>query len=255
MLSKYFKFKVKTQDFIDNLKTVIENLKDKKVLVCGETKSFFELDKLFALSKKLNIVAFAKTDEKDKKLIRNIKTINMGNIKDEIFDSILITGENSEKIYNKLYYKYGFENAEMLVLFKENKEEGYKNLIYLLKHNFDRTLPKLIRKLKNKTVLIYGAGIFFELINKYFDLSGLNIIGIADQKFMVTSIEKEYLGYKTYKPEDIKKLKPDYLLITLKRTTTPWEGLYFNYLDKTKTKIISCVRKNIFEKFMDLSNN
>ena len=250
-LSKYFRFKVKTQDFIDNLKDILEALKDKKVLICGEIEGFIELDKLFNLSKKLNIVAFAKTDKKTKTTIKNFKTIEIEDIKNESFDSILITDDNSEKIYNLLFYRLGLEKEDIKILFKEDIEQGRENLIYLLKHNFDKTLPKLIKKLKNKTVLIYGAGILFELINKYFDLSGFNIIGLSDKKYRDVTTERYYLGYKLHHPDDIVKLKPNYLLIATKAYIPVWEGLYFGYLERTKIKVKPLIEKNIFNRLLE----
>lgn len=40
---------------------------------------------------------------------------------------------------------------------------------------------KILNKLRNKKVIVYGAGKFFS--NLDFDFSQLNIIGIADKKF------------------------------------------------------------------------
>ncbi len=250
-LSKYFRFKVETQDFIDNLKNILETLKDKKVLICGEVEGFIELDKLFNLSKKLNIVAFAKTGKQTEKGLKNLKIIEPENIRNENFDSILISDENSEKIYNLLFYILGLEKEDIKILFKEDIAEGKENLIYLLKHNFDKTLPKLIKKLKNKKVIFYGAGIFFEVIDKYFDLSKFNVIGLSDKKFRDVTTERYFGQYKMIHPNEIIKNNPDCVIVTVKRYVPTWEGLYYNYLEKTKIKLMPIVTKNLINRLIE----
>jgi len=86
-------------------------------------------------------------------------------------------------------------------------------------------LPKLLKRLKNKKVVFYGAGVYLELIKKYFDLSSLNVIAISDKKFENME-ESEFLGYKTCSPDKIKDLNPDYVIITTKFCLIP-----------TKTKV------------------
>ena len=50
-------------------------------------------------------------------------------------------------------------------------------------NNAQKQIDKLAKKFKNKKVVIYGAGIYFQIIKNNFDISKLNIIGIADKKF------------------------------------------------------------------------
>ena len=54
---------------------------------------------------------------------------------------------------------------------------------FLEKNNFSKHLNKLNRKLKDKKIIIYGAGKFFRAIVENYDLSNLNIIGICDKSF------------------------------------------------------------------------
>ena len=42
---------------------------------------------------------------------------------------------------------------------------------------------KLNKKLKGKTIVIYGSGLLFQKVLSNYDLSELNIIGISDRKF------------------------------------------------------------------------
>lgn len=95
--------------------------------------------------------------------------------------------------------------------------------------NFGEELKKLAKEYKNKKVILYGAGIFLETINKKYDLNCLNIIAISDIRFLNTEIkelkddmtshffsqEKEYIGYKTISPDKIFEYKPDIVLLTV----------------------------------------
>ena len=56
---------------------------------------------------------------------------------------------------------------------------------YLKLIDFDSQYKKLIRKFKNKKILLYGGGKLFRLINERYDLSKLNIIGICDKVFNI----------------------------------------------------------------------
>ena len=49
-------------------------------------------------------------------------------------------------------------------------------LDYLQRVKFDKQIKKLTKKLKDKTVVIYGTGLLFQEVLKNYDLSGLNII-------------------------------------------------------------------------------
>ncbi len=82
----------------------------------------------------------------------------------------------------------------------------------LLKENFENRLLELSKKYIDKSIILYGAGYFFDTINKFFDLSNLNIIGIADIKFTGESL---YSGYKTFTPFQIPEVNPDIVLVTI----------------------------------------
>ncbi len=86
---------------------------------------------------------------------------------------------------------------------------------YFEKIEEQKYIDKLSKKLKNKKVLLYGAGICAEILFKNYDLSKLNITGISDKKFEREN-EKEYKGIKTVKPNELKDLEYDVILFTLK---------------------------------------
>ena len=87
-------------------------------------------------------------------------------------------------------------------------------------HNFDKQLLSHSKKYKNKKVVLYGAGTFFNIIKKNYDLSLLNIIAVADLNFSGLDLdsEKTYMGYKCVAPECIHILNPDIVLISVENT-------------------------------------
>ena len=252
MLTKYFKFKIKTKDFIQNIIQITETLKDKKVIICGDIEGFNELNKRFDLEHNLNIVGFINFG-KNKKC--KFQIITPDKIYNKQFDAILITGENSDNIYNTIFYDYKIENITIEKLFFENICDGKQNLEFLLKNNFEKRINSLRRRLKNKKIVLYGAGAFFELIHKYFDLSDLNIIGISDKKFKDTDNIRTFCGYKTYKPTQIESLKPDYVLISLKKFIPIWEDLYFYLLKNKKIRIKPIFTTNIWDFLCEIADS
>ena len=130
------------------------------------------------------------------------------------------------------------------------RKDDKENMDYLLKYNFSKTLPKLIKKLKNKTVVLYGVGILLDLIKENFDLSGINIIAVSDRKFKNSDVS-EYSGYKTCAPEDIEKLNPDYVLISTKFYMNIYEYLSNELLKNTGIKILPLVEKPFLTLFKE----
>lgn len=249
MFSKYFKFKIKTDSFNDNLNDIVESFKDKKILVCADKKEFGFLDKKYKLSSLLNIVSIVFCNQKsykEGKYYKKIKVIDFNQIKYKQFDYVLITSENSINIFNKLTFDFGVDSENIQSLFVETIKDGRQNLEYALKYKFESYLKNLKKKLKNKKIMVYGAGLFFRLLCEYFDFSDLNIIGVVDKKYKNVDENKEFLGYKTFKPENIISENPDYLIIATKKFVPIFENLYFDYLDKTNIKIIPIIKKNIF---------
>lgn len=123
---------------------------------------------------------------------------------------------------------------------------------------FEKYFNKLIKKLQNKKVIIYGTGQLFQYIHKNYDLSKLNIIGISDSKYKHKDAGNEFLGYKIIHLDNIKDHNPDYVLIG-----TKW---YFDLLlefsnknlKNTKIKVLPLVKlpliKTIKEYFLQFIN-
>lgn len=81
---------------------------------------------------------------------------------------------------------------------------------FLAKKNFQKRIDKLSKEYAGKKIMIYGAGMVFEAVKENYDLSKLNIIGIADMKF---DEDQEFMGYKTYEYDTFMNQKPDIVLI------------------------------------------
>ena len=105
--------------------------------------------------------------------------------------------------------------------------------LYLKQINFDKQYQKIIKKLKNKTVLIYGAGLLFETINSKYNLSKLNIVGISDGKYGPQDENQEFLGYKKYPTYLLPELKIDYVLVSTLNYLDIIESLEQNFFNKT----------------------
>ena len=88
---------------------------------------------------------------------------------------------------------------------------------YLKNINFDKQYEKLIKKTKNKKIVIYGTGELFQLINSKYDLSKLNIIALSDGKFTNKDKNEKILNYPKIPMYEIETLKPDFVFVaTLK---------------------------------------
>lgn len=86
-----------------------------------------------------------------------------------------------------------------------------KNMLESLK--FQNHINNLTKKYKNKKIVLYGAGLLADVIFDNYDLSGLNIISVADSKYVY---EKEsYRNYNTSSPDEIEELNPDLILISI----------------------------------------
>lgn len=259
MLSKYFKFKIATKQFEEDINGIFEKIRGKEILLCVQAKDeLMYLDKKYKIFDNLNITGLSLYNKKEKfnNIAKNIKLIDFDDIKNAKFDVIFVLSANATRIIDKIRFKLMVEDREIYTPFIEYVKEEKENLEYLLKHNFTKTLPRLINKLKNKKVVLYGAGVFFELIDKYFDLSELNVIGLSDYKLRYANDTKiSYMNYPICHPNDIVKIKPDYVVITLKRYYPMQDAMNSSNIRKKGIKIISVVKKNLFEKFIDFADS
>ena len=88
-----------------------------------------------------------------------------------------------------------------------------KKFLYL--NNAQKQIDKLAKKYKNKKIVIYGAGEYFDLIRENYDLSELNIVGISDIKFD-TDKSLNKTNYNALAPDELKTYDFDVLVIALR---------------------------------------
>ena len=113
---------------------------------------------------------------------------------------------------------------------------------YLEKSKFDKYLLKLNKKLKDKKIVVYGAGSFFNYIKENYDLSKLNIIGISDLKFDEEQEGQECLGYKIIPKNKIASYNPDCVLVATLRYIGIIEDFELNLFKDTKIRVYPFVR-------------
>lgn len=118
---------------------------------------------------------------------------------------------------------------------EQNKNNDFCS--FLKRRNFKSRLKKLTQKLKNKKIVIYGAGQLFEEINRHYDLSGLNIIALADRKFNDYEEEK-FLNYPAVSPSKIIELAPDYVLVSTLKYFDVVKTMDKDKFDEKNIKII-----------------
>lgn len=113
-------------------------------------------------------------------------------------------------IWAFLVINLSYKNYKYCFIRDENSWLEYLNSI-----NEQKYINKLSKNFKNKKILLYGAGLTAKVLLKNFDLSSMNIIGIADKKFE-SFREESFMGYKTYTPNEINNIDVDIILFTLK---------------------------------------
>ena len=246
MLSKYFEIKSSSEKFKNELNEILNSLKGQNVLIYGAGSGFINLDSIYHFEENLDIVAIADRKFKEESIRDSgLRQIPSRQIKQEKFDKILVTNEQPNSVMHYLLNALEIPENKIIRVFNEEIKEEALNVNYLYKNKFDKTLPKLIKKLKNKKVVLYGAGIYLKAIFKYFDLSGLDIVGIADKKFFGHDEGETFEGYKVLAPEEIKEVNPDYVIVATKYYISLVEGLHKGLLKGTGIKVKPLVIKSL----------
>ena len=118
---------------------------------------------------------------------------------------------------------------------------------YLNNIGFEKYFQKLKKKLKNKSIVIYGAGELFKYINKNYNLSDLNIIGVSDLRFHNDDKNKDFIGYKIILKDEIVDYKPDYVVVATLKYISIVENFTVNLFDKTKIKTIPLAKRKLWD--------
>lgn len=108
---------------------------------------------------------------------------------------------------------------------------------------------KILNKLKNKRVIIYGAGKFFR--NLDFDFSQLNIVGIVDKKFTIEERGNSFHGLTIIPYQYLNHNDADFILLALENPKEAYTKLK-QFIPKTK--LISFVKiplTNYLTKFLN----
>lgn len=118
---------------------------------------------------------------------------------------------------------------------------------YLKEINFDKQYKKLIKKCKDKKIVIYGAGKLFETVKNNYDLSKLNIVALCDGKYSSRDIGQEFLGYKKIPLNKVMELNPDYIFVATLKYISIIENFEENIFKNSKTKILPLASKGFWE--------
>ncbi len=105
-------------------------------------------------------------------------------------------------------------------------------LSYFKKVNAQKQIDKLAKKYRNKKIVIYGAGEYYQILQNNFDLSKLNIVGISDKKFE-TSKENNPSIYLALTPEELKEFNFDIILVALYDDVSLCDYLQYQLLINT----------------------
>ena len=105
-------------------------------------------------------------------------------------------------------------------------------LKYFKEVKAQRQINRLARKFKGKKIVIYGAGEYFKILYDNYDLSKLNIIGIADKKFEVSK-DNNFTRYKALEPIELKEFEFDVILVALYDDTFMLDRLKYDMLINT----------------------
>ena len=118
------------------------------------------------------------------------------------------------------------------------------------KKNLQRRIDQLAKKYKDKKVLIYGAGILSSIIFDNYNLSGLNIVAVTDQKFFGS--DESFKEHKGISPYDISELKSEVILIATYNTGNIKDFLKEEILPEMgKVPVEPLVNKNLKEKIAE----
>lgn len=244
-LSEYFKAKTSKKEFKEHFNNLLEECRGKRILIFGagnELEYFIENYPL----KDLNIIAVADKKFKTENLFKEIRAINPKTISQEMFDYILVTNEDAKNTKEILINEYNINPSSLKIVIQDEFDDERESFLFLEKTHFAKNLEIINKKLEGKTSVIYGAGLLFRTMLKYYDLSNLNIIGVADRMYTIHDKDETFFNYKVLSPEEITKVNPNYVLISTKYYVGIIFDIYTKYLKNTKIKLKPLVKKSIW---------
>lgn len=119
---------------------------------------------------------------------------------------------------------------------------------YLNKKKAQTAIDKIANGYEGKKIVLYGADLFTGDLFRNYDLSKLNIIGIADESFR-KDCQGDYYSYKKFAPEDLLENDFDLLLITAYDDTEIKKYLKNDLFqgEERKIQIKTLIRLNLLE--------
>lgn len=118
--------------------------------------------------------------------------------------------------------------------------------------SFKNNLLKLQKHLKNKKVVFYCNGIFFDALTDAYNLNDFfEVVGISDLRYE-TNQQKSYKNFQCIKPSDLRKQKIDYVLVCSPNPDFVKKYLKKNELLNEHTKILPVYKQSndIFYRFL-----
>jgi len=123
------------------------------------------------------------------------------------------------------------------------------NFIEYLEHkDAQKIIDKYALEYSDKKIILFGAELFAGDLFRHYDLSKLNILGVADRAFEKHP-EGDYYGYKKFSPLDLLEIDFDLLLITEYDDVDIKEYLKSELLqgEEVKFKVKTLIKLNIIE--------
>jgi len=130
---------------------------------------------------------------------------------------------------------------------KNNKKE--LNCFHKSKNIQDR-INKLANKYKNKKIVLYGTGKFFDFLIESYDFSAINIVAVSD---IMYHEESDYRGYRAIPDRLIVSVNPDVVLMTTMNYSVAekyFKEELFNLYGKFNYEAL--INKSVTEKFKDI---
>lgn len=137
-----------------------------------------------------------------------------------------------------------------------NKDYDHLKSI-LTNKSFQKRIDLLAKKYEGKKIVIYGAGLLFSVIEENYDLSKLNVIALADQKFYDDE-NFDYKGFKGINSYELDKIDFDVILLSTYLSFDAIKTIKNDILPGRNCTIEPFLKKNLFErleeKLIELTN-
>lgn len=117
---------------------------------------------------------------------------------------------------------------------------------------FDKYFKKLVKKLKGKSVILYGTGMLFELVKEKYDLSEINITAVSDIKYFPQQEGEKDFGYKILPYDKFVDETPDVILLGVKNYHDIMEDFREDVFYKKPIEIIPLVKVPFLKRLKDI---